>query len=49
MTYNPDIHVFTGEQLHEHNLNIATKVHQATSCVIGFFRTFNDHNKRRST
>ncbi|WP_346830895.1 hypothetical protein ABDX87_28555 [Pseudomonas abietaniphila] len=30
MTYNLDIHVFTGEQLHEHNLNIATKVHQAT-------------------
>ncbi|SPZ05375.1 Uncharacterised protein [Pseudomonas luteola] len=30
MTYNPQIHVFTKEQLDEHDLNIASKVHQAT-------------------
>lgn len=30
MTQNLDLHIFTPDQLHEHDLNIATKVHQAT-------------------
>jgi len=30
MTHNPDIHVFTSEQLHDRDMNIATKVHQAS-------------------
>jgi len=30
MSKNPEIYVFTPETLQEHNLNIATKVHQAT-------------------
>lgn len=30
MTQNLDLHIFTPDQLHKHDLNIATKVHQAT-------------------
>ncbi|QYX54650.1 hypothetical protein K3F44_10315 [Pseudomonas sp. S07E 245] len=30
MTQNLDLHIFTPDQLQAHDLNIATKVHQAT-------------------
>lgn len=39
MSKNPEIYVFNAETLWEHDLNVATKVHQAT--VTSVVRQFN--------